>query len=285
MQEDEPNSIRVRLTGLNDLAPDSISGGDFRAWLTAPIVGEPLYKRILSVLLPLSIQELVLEPGPVSDAVLTLFEERPIYNLRARMALSARAASPEHTATLVVPVGGLLEADLLGLQRRGEQTRRIERTPVHLPGQTTRPKPEIIYLPPGRRQDEIDVNQAPSDPCSQVPPIMRPTDTSVYLRELTLRTLEGDLASLVPTGEMRDGILFGPDAEVAPGVRVVGNVAIGARSRVATGCVLGPGAVAGEDCVLGANSHVIHSIVLDGCVVPPGERLLGVIRLPSGGTL
>ena len=285
MQEDEPNSIRVRLTGLNDLAPDSISGEDFRAWLTAPIVGEPLYKRILSVLLPLSIQELVLEPGPVSDAVLTLFEERPIYNLRARMALSARAASPEHTATLVVPVGGLLEADLLGLQRRGEQTRRIERTPVHLPGQTTRPKPEIIYLPPGRRQDEIDVNQAPSDPCSQVPPIMRPTDTSVYLRELTLRTLEGDLASLVPTGEMRDGILFGPDAEVAAGVRVVGNVAIGARSRVATGCVLGPGAVAGEDCVLGANSHVIHSIVLDGCVVPSGERLLGVIRLPSGGTL
>jgi hypothetical protein len=285
MQENSPNSIRVRLTGLNDLAPDSISGGDFRAWLTAPIVGEPLYKRILSVLLPLSIQELVLEPGPVSDAVLTLFEERPIYNLRARMAPSKQAASPEHTATLVVPVGGLLEADLLGLQRRGEQTHRIERTPVHLPGQTTRPKPEIIYLPPGRRQDEIDKDQPPSDPCSQVPPIMRPTDTSVYLRELALRTLEGDLASLVPAGEMRGGILCGPNATVTPGVRVVGNVAVGARSRTSTGCVLGPGAVIGEDCTLEANTHVIHSIVLDGCTVAEGERLLGVIRLPSGESL
>ncbi|MAG63829.1 hypothetical protein CMO84_09955 [Candidatus Woesearchaeota archaeon] len=114
---------------------------------------------------------------------------------------------------------------------------------------------------------------------------MRPTDTSVYLRELALRTLEGDLASLIPAGEMVGGILCGPDAAVGAGVRVVGNVAIGARSRTSTGCVLGPGAVIGEDCVLEANSHVIHSIVLDGCAVSEGERLLGVIRLPSGETL
>ncbi len=285
MQNTTTNSIRVRLTGLDDLAPDSIKGEDFRAWLTAPIVGEPLYKRILSVLLPLSIQELVLEPGPVSDAVLSLFEERPIYNLRARMAPSATAASPEHTATLVVPVGGLLEADLLGLQRRGEQTGRIERTPVHLPGQTVRPKPEIIYLPPGRSQDEINPDQAPSDPCSQVPPILRPTDTSVYLRELALRTLEDDLAGLTRSGEMRDGVLCGEDAQLGDGIRVVGNVAIGARSRAGNGCVLGPGAVVGEDCVLGENVHIIHSIVLDGSKVEAGDRLLGLIRLPSGETI
>ena len=60
--------IRVRLSGLSDLAPADLDEGDFHAWLTAPIAGEPLYKRTLQVLLPLRIVALVRAPGPVGGA-------------------------------------------------------------------------------------------------------------------------------------------------------------------------------------------------------------------------
>ena len=94
--------IRVRLRGLTELVPAGLEGPDFRAWLTAPVAGEPLYKRILQVLLPLRILELVLEPGPTAEAVLSLFEERPIYNLKARMARHRHAVSPKDAATLIL---------------------------------------------------------------------------------------------------------------------------------------------------------------------------------------
>lgn len=276
--------IRVRLTGLERLAPEGLTSEDFEAWLTAPIAGEPLYKRILGVLLPLRILELVLERGPASDAVLALFRERPIYNLRARMAKHLHPVSPEDAATLVVPVGGLLEADLAGLVARGFRRGRIERTPVNLPGQEMR-RHEIVFLPPGRSAEEFDPESPATDVYSPAPPILRPTDSSVALRELSQRALEGDLQPVIPVGEWRDGLLLGEGARVDPGVRVVGKAAVGAESVVEAGVVLGPGAVVGERCHVDRGAHVTHSIVLDGSRVRERERLLGLVQTPSGASL
>lgn len=273
--------IRVRLSGLADLAPADLDEKDFHAWLTAPIAGEPLYKRTLQVLLPLRIVELVLEPGPVGEAVLRLFEERPIYNLKARMAPGEFAASPEDVSTLVVPVGGLLEADLAGLQRRGMMGNRIERTPVSLPLQEGR-RAEIIYLPPGRSAEEIDFGDPPADEYTMVPPILRATNHSVALRETAQRALENDLEAFPPLGEWREELLLGEGATVDPSVRVIGKAAVGAGSKIGSRVVLGHGSIVGEGCVIGDGTHLTHAMILDGTVLEPNTRLLGLVHMPSG---
>lgn len=273
--------IRVRLSGLADLAPADLDEGDFHAWLTAPIAGEPLYKRTLQVLLPLRIVELVLEPGPVGEAVLRLFEERPIYNLKASLAAHAHAVSPEDVATLVVPVGGLLEADLAGLQARGDAGTRIERTPVSLPLQEGR-RAEVIYLPPGHSEEEIDTSQPAVDEYTKVPPILRATNHSVALRETAQRALENDLEAFPPLGEWKADLLLGKNTQVHPAARVIGKAAVGDGSVIGPGVVLGHGAIIGEGCELGEGVHLTHTMVLDGTVIEPGTRLLGLVRLPSG---
>ena len=273
--------IRVRLSGLADLAPADLDEGDFHAWLTAPIAGEPLYKRTLQVLLPLRIVELVLEPGPVGEAVLRLFEERPIYNLKASLAAHAHAVSPEDVATLVVPVGGLLEADLAGLQARGDAGTRIERRPVSLPLQEGR-RAEVIYLPPGHSEEEIDRGQPAVDEYTKVPPILRATNHSVALRETAQRALENDLEAFPPLGDWKADLLLGKKTQVHPTARVIGKAAVGDGSVIGPGVVLGHGAIIGEGCELGEGVHLTHTMVLDGTVIEPGTRLLGLVRLPSG---
>lgn len=284
MDPDVDTPIRVRLTNLAGLAPADLGQRSFRAWLTAPIAGEPLYKRTLGVLMPLRILELVLEPGAVGETVLELFEQRPIYNLKARMARHPQAVSPEHAATLLVPLGGLLEADLPGLVARGQRAGRTQRTPVGLPSPEAK-KLEIVYLPPGHSAADFDPTSPATDVYSPAPPILRPTAKSVSLRELGQRALEGDLGSITPAGPLEDGLLVGKGAEVDASVRVVGKAAVGAGSHVGPGVVLGPGAVIGEGCRVGSGAHVIHSMVLDGCHVEERERLLGVVRLPDSQCL
>jgi hypothetical protein len=273
--------IRVRLSDLASLAPADLDEGDFHAWLTAPIAGEPLYKRTLQVLLPLRIVELVLDPGPVGEAVLRLFEERPIYNLQARMAAHAHAVSPEDVATLVVPVGGLLEADLAGLQGRGDAGTGIERTPVSLPLQEGR-RAEIVYLPAGHSAEEIDKTHPPQDDYTPVPPILRATNHSVALRETAQRALENDLQAFPPVGTWREDLLLGDGAQVHPTARVIGKAAVGAGSVVGPNVVLGHGAIVGEGCMIGEGVRLTHTMVLDGTVLDPHTRLLGLVRLPSG---
>ncbi len=280
-QPSTESPIRVRLTRFADLAIADLEEDDFLAWLTAPIAGEPLYKRTLQVLLPLRIAELVIDPGPVGEAVLRLFEQRPIHNLKARMAPTAHAVSPRDIATLVVPVGGLLEADLGGLQARGERADRIERTPVSLPLQDAR-RIEIVYLPPGHSQEEINPAEPAQDDYTPAPPILRTTNTSVGLRETAQRALENDLQAFPPVGKWRDDLLLGPGAEVHPSVRVIGRAAVGAGSVVGPDVVLGHGAIVGEECRIEERVHLTHTMVMDGTRIPAGTRLLGLVRVPSG---
>jgi transferase family hexapeptide repeat protein len=274
--------IRVRLSGFADLAKGDLEEQDFLAWLTAPIAGEPLYKRTLQVLLSLRIAELVIDPGPVGDAVLRLFKERPIHNLKARMAPTEVAISPKDIATLVVPVGGLLEADLAGLQARGEQAGRIERTPVSLPLQEGR-KIEIVYLPPGHSAEEIDTSMPATDIYAPAPPILRATNHSVALRETAQRALEHDLEAFPPVGEWKRELLLGKGAEVHPTVRIIGKAAVGSGSVVGPRVLLGHGAMIGEGCRIGEGTHLTHTMVLDRTEIEPNTRLLGVVRLPGGG--
>jgi len=276
--------VRVRLTGLAELAPPDQSPEDLRAWLTAPIAGEPLYKRALEVLLPLAILELVLEPGPASETVLTLFEERPIYNLKARMAQNVRAVSNEHAATLVVPLGGMLEADLAGLVARGHRNCKVERTHVSSPGPEVNQGTEIVYLPPGHGADEYDPSTPPTDTYSPSPPILLRTGGSVKMRELAQRALEGDLACSI-TGKWRGDLLMGEGAEVDPSVRMIGKAAVGRGSVVEEGVILGHGAVVGEGCHIGTRSQLTHAMVLDRATVTAGEHILGLVRMPGGGEI
>ena len=85
-----------------------------------------------------------------------------------------------------------------------------------------------------------------------------------------------------PNGTFVGEVLLGEGADISPEVRIVGSAAVGNRSRISQSCVMGPGAIIGDNCLVANGAHVIHSIVLDGSMLEPGERLLGVIRLPSG---
>ena len=79
--------------------------------------------------------------------------------------------------------------------------------------------------------------------------------------------LERRVKTRVPVGP--DGVLIDPEADVGA-ASVRGPAFADAGTRAGDGAGIGPGAVLGRDCRVGAAAEIRRSVLLDGCEVGPG---------------
>ena len=87
-----------------------------------------------------------------------------------------------------------------------------------------------------------------------------------------------------------DRIVIGRGTRVQPGALIEGPVKIGRDSLVRTGAYIRGGCWIGDGCVVGANTEVKHSILLDGAKAPHlayvGDSILGTgVNLGAGTVL
>lgn len=87
-----------------------------------------------------------------------------------------------------------------------------------------------------------------------------------------------------------DQIVIGAGSRIHPGVRIEGPVRIGRDVVIRTGAYLRGGTWIGDGCVIGANTEVKHSILLDGAKAPHlnyvGDSVLGAgVNLGAGTIL
>lgn len=101
----------VILEGLENLAPKGVAGPALDAWLSAPIGGEPLYRRLFEPLIGSGVRYCIAEPGRIADALVRLTRRHPCYSyvLSSDPFLLSNGAQ---RASL--PAGGLLELSAAG---------------------------------------------------------------------------------------------------------------------------------------------------------------------------
>jgi len=288
--------VRALIARLERLAPPGLHDDEVHAWLSAPIGGEPLYRRLLEPLVGLSVASLEVEDGRVGATLVRILERRPCFGLTA--VLSGRRPAPTlpDAATLVLPGDGLIEARADDVVRatlaagRGAGGRgAVAICPL---GCEEGRGPALVAIAPGVTLDAA-VGARPSSETAiafarraglavsvRAGGRLRSVNTPERLRALARGAAEGALPAISPAGHREGSLLSGPGAEVARGVRAEGTVAVGGGSLVAAGARLGPGAIIGEGCYVGAGAVVEDAVLLDGCEVAPGERVQGVVRGP-----
>ncbi len=82
-------------------------------------------------------------------------------------------------------------------------------------------------------------------------------------------------ADLEPLGE--PGFWVARGARIDPGAALEAPVLVGSRSVVEAGATIGPDAIVGADCRVAAGVTVRESILWDGTVLAPGEKVDGEI--------
>jgi UDP-3-O-[3-hydroxymyristoyl] glucosamine N-acyltransferase len=102
--------------------------------------------------------------------------------------------------------------------------------------------------------------------CAIAPPGLLPEDYPAILSEKPKLDFARAAALLAPrersTGNRHATALVAPDAEVAGDVQLGPFVVVGARTRIASGCILKSGVVIGEECALGENCILHPNVVI-----------------------
>lgn len=90
--------------------------------------------------------------------------------------------------------------------------------------------------------------------------------------------LAGQLrAPVAPEGRRAAEGWIHPTATLAEGARLRGPVVVGARCRIDTDAVVGPGAVLGPGCRVGRGAHVEQAVLWEDVDVGEGARLTGCV--------
>ena len=107
--------------GLERLAPAGVAGPALEAWLSAPIGGEPLYRRLFDPLIGSGVRDCIAEPGRVADALGRITRRHPCYSyvLHSDPFLLSNGAR-----RAAFPAGGLLEMGAAA----GTETNRLHET-------------------------------------------------------------------------------------------------------------------------------------------------------------
>ena len=108
------------------------------------------------------------------------------------------------------------------------------------------------------------------------------------LRGLPSSAIESPLSPEVHL--LGDRIVIGPGARIHPGALIEGPIRIGRDVVVRTGAYLRGGNWIGDGCVVGANTEVKRSVLLDGAKAPHlsyvGDSILGSgVNLGAGSVL
>jgi len=255
--------LHVHLADLERLCPEGLGPDDLRAWLRAPIAGEPLLKRLLQPLVGLPVDRITARPSRAAealDACLPLFG----FHLDLEDGLE--------DAHVVLPAQGLLEVDLATLLQRAE------RAEVQLRADAV----DACGARVGRLRVRLG-KRGPST-CAQALSSLRlwTTGTAFELLSTSRRALEGDVKNLTPGGRWIDALLTAPHARCRGEIVPPGPASLGEDSIVEAGALLEPGAIVGDACFVGRSARVGNALILDGSTVHAGAELRDVVRLPSG---
>ena len=80
----------------------------------------------------------------------------------------------------------------------------------------------------------------------------------------------------------RRGIYAGKNCSLGPRVKFYFPVYLGEKSRVGSGCVLGPLVLIGNECRIGDNCRLENVILWPGCKIRKGSHLKDLIVTPFG---
>lgn len=96
-------------------------------------------------------------------------------------------------------------------------------------------------------------------------------------RQVHRDILDDKAMVFVPGTRTRDGVWLGKGVDLDPGATVEGKVVIGANTKVRRGARLGAYTVTGENCLIGADADIQHSIVWNDAFIGTGAVLRGAV--------
>lgn len=266
----------VSFFDIEALAPRHLGPADLRAWLMAPIAGEPLYRRLLAPLVGVNVAQIRLTTGCVGRALAAVVQERPVFGLGDLLQADVGAEAGE----LFLPGSGLIGLDVAALIARAEaEGRPLIAREKQAPGLS--PRNSVFVRPPNCRRGASSAAPALVGQRFE----FSPTGSVKALLMASKSALRQRLAGLEPVGLWRRGVLLGARAHVQAILKEAAHAAVGAESRVEAKVLLGEGAIIGEGCLVGEGAQVEDSILLDGARVGNGELLCGAVRSASGITL
>ncbi len=267
-------ALDVRLREVDGLVPEHLADDPvaIREWLRAPIAGVPVYQRLLEPLAGLPIAHLQITGGLVAETFVTMLRERATFGIVPDADVLPRAVEEGERATTVdLPGWALLDVDLRGLLE-GFDAEDVAAFVLEAPEGHVH---EIIRIGPRGVAPRI---LSEAVPIGQILPV----DSAFALWTASRMVLEGDCDFLKPFGSLRGDLLCGGRATIGRDVKVSGVAAVGDESHVSRSVHLGHGAIVGRSCFVGDGAALRDCIVLDDCLVAPGESLRQVLRTARG---
>lgn len=280
--------VRVRLADVERLAPPDADAALRRAWLRAPMLGLPLYRRILEAFVGLDVSVVRCDDGPVGRTFAELAAEEPVFGFRVSVGESEWRAA-DGAFDLFVPGGGPTFGDVAAACARAAAAapRRVLLAPV---ATQDGGRAAAVFAArdrlgedgaAGARDFAAALRSVPAGERSALcagPLAVREAGHPAALRALAADALEGMLGSWTPAGRWRGELLLAPNASAAADAHAAGPSELGRGSSAGPGAVLGPGAATGAFVWIGGGARVASSVVLDGSDVAPGVALRGVVR-------
>jgi UDP-3-O-[3-hydroxymyristoyl] glucosamine N-acyltransferase len=151
-------------------------------------------------------------------------------------------------------------AGLLGLKFQGDGSRLLTRVSSWKAADSA----SLVFLERDRTSDAFAGEICAG--CVVAPPDLLPPGCCAILSECPKLDFARAAALLMPgpraTGLRHPSAVISPDAEVAADADIGPFVVVGARARIARGCILRAGVVIGEDCSLGEQCILHPNVVL-----------------------
>jgi len=128
-------------------------------------------------------------------------------------------------------------------------------------------------------------NPEPSDEPTAAPQLSIPDiDSFGQLFRLSREILEtGSDAYVLPGYNNEPDCHIGSNVDIRNGAEIVKPVMIGNNVQILSGAVIGPGSIIGSNTIVGRNSRVVESLVLEGTYI--GRRLAVIRRMVAGNRL
>lgn len=288
LPETGTDAVCVVLSGAGRLVPSGLDRSSIAAWIAAPIGGVPLARRIVEPLVGLGVRVLDVVSDRAAPAFAAAVNGGPVFGMCAGVIDSAESVAVGDRALVVMPVHGIVHADLAGAMRAADAaggwaiipllgddgssavvvcaSAKSVRTPG-LCGAADAAAVELAAAEAGATLVRMPAGR-----------FLR-TDSPVALRHAAQTALEPEWVGSRAIGTWAGRVLVGSRARLGRETIVGGTCAVGEESFVAQGAEIGDGAVIGARCYVGVGSLVRDSVVLDSSEVQAGEIVEGVVRI------
>ena len=273
------------------LVPDWVQTAHMIPWLSAPIAGRPLMRRILETFVGCDVQSLHLDLSRKNPSSQTGIAQALNQDIEPCFGMST-----EPLLTWTTRKRG--DDDIVAIYRPGSIDPTALR--VALISQSMEQQPTVqsvhngeggLLLCPARAISNAtmleDLLSASPQGWQELLPhqgsewkTLQPgVGSALDLLRLAQESLHGEPGLYSPFGQDHGGLLLGPGARIHRKAQVLGRCAVGAGSYVAPHATLHEGAVIGRNCYIGTQAHIKDAIVLDGTRIVAGELVRHCVRI------